>query len=143
MQTWTACLSLSISSWRIHGTLSASIDVNYERPFEDPYRQPRGYGAALRRSLASRRARGGDRRNKYHIPRSGNLLAALTPKRLHLLHYVRRHQVRNVRALATGLGRNYKNVHKDVEELTKLGLLSRTPDQVVAPYAEVNAGFVL
>jgi predicted transcriptional regulator len=67
----------------------------------------------------------------------------LTPKRLHLLHYVRRHQVRNVRALATGLGRNYKNVHKDVEELTKLGLLSRTPDQVVAPYAEVNAGFVL
>jgi predicted transcriptional regulator len=71
------------------------------------------------------------------------LLAALTPKRLHLLRYVRHHQVRNVKALAAGLHRNYKNVHKDVEELTKLGLLSRTPDQVVAPYAEVDARFVL
>jgi hypothetical protein len=30
-----------------------------------------------------------------------------------------------------------------VDELTKLGLISRTPDQVVAPYAEVDARFVL
>ncbi|MGO9172613.1 MAG: hypothetical protein ACLP7P_11685 [Rhodomicrobium sp.] len=71
------------------------------------------------------------------------LLAVLTPKRLQLLRYVRHHRVRNVKALAAGLQRNYKNVHKDVEELTKLGLLSRTPDQVVAPYAEVDARFVL
>ena len=71
------------------------------------------------------------------------LLAALTPKRIHLLRYVRRHEVRNIGALAVGLRRNYKNVHKDVEELTKLGLLFRTPEQVVAPYAEVDARFVL
>ena len=71
------------------------------------------------------------------------LLAALTPKRLHLLRYVRHHQVPSIKALAAGLHRNYKNVHKDVEELTKLGLLSRTPDQVVAPYAELDARFVL
>ncbi len=71
------------------------------------------------------------------------LLAALTPKRLHLLRYVRHHQVRSVKALAAALHRNYKNVYKDVEELTKLGLLSRTPDLVVAPYAEVDARFVL
>ena len=31
----------------------------------------------------------------------------------------------------------------DLEALTKLGLLSRTPDSVVAPYAEVDARFVL
>ena len=72
-----------------------------------------------------------------------SLLAALTPKRLHLLRYVRRHEVRNIKALAAGLRRNYKNVHKDVEELTKVGLLFRTPEQVVAPYAEVEARFVL
>lgn len=71
------------------------------------------------------------------------LLAALTPKRLDLLRYVRHHQVRTVKALATDLHRDYKNVHKDVEELTKLGLLARTADQVVAPYAEVDARFVL
>ena len=71
------------------------------------------------------------------------LLAALTPKRLHLLRYVRHHQVANIKALATDLHRDYKNVHRDVEELTKLGLLTRTADQVVAPYAEVDARFVL
>ncbi len=71
------------------------------------------------------------------------MLAALTPKRLQLLRYVRRHEVRNVKALAAGLQRNYKNVHKDVEELSKLGLLSRTTDRVVAPYAGVDARFVL
>ena len=71
------------------------------------------------------------------------LLAALTPKRLHLLRYVRHHQVPGIKALAAGLRRNYKNVHKDVEELTKLGLLFRTPDQVVGPYAELDARFVL
>jgi predicted transcriptional regulator len=71
------------------------------------------------------------------------MLAALTPKRLQLLRFVRRHEVRNIKALAAGLQRNYKNVHKDVEELTKLGLLSRTAERVVAPYAEVDARFVL
>ena len=71
------------------------------------------------------------------------LLAALTPKRLDLLRYVRHHQVRTVKALAADLRRDYKNVHRDVEELTKLGLLARTADQVVAPYAEVDARFVL
>jgi predicted transcriptional regulator len=45
--------------------------------------------------------------------------------------------------LATDLHRDYKNVHKDVEALAKLGLLSRTPESVVAPYAEVDARFVL
>ena len=71
------------------------------------------------------------------------LLAALTPKRLDLLRYVRHHQVRTVKALAADLRRDYKNVHKDVEELTKLGLLARTADHVVAPYAEVDARFIL
>lgn len=71
------------------------------------------------------------------------LLTALTPKRLDLLRCVRHHQVRTVKALATDLHRDYKNVHKDVEELTKLGLLARTADQVVAPYAEVDARFIL
>jgi len=71
------------------------------------------------------------------------LLAALTPKRLQLLRYIRRNQARSIKAIATGLDRNYKNVHKDVQELTKLGLLCRTPDGVLAPYGEVDARFTL
>jgi predicted transcriptional regulator len=71
------------------------------------------------------------------------LLAALTPKRLQLLRHVRHHQVPSIKALAVQLKRDYKNVHNDVEELSKLGLLARTDSQVVAPYAEVDARFVL
>lgn len=71
------------------------------------------------------------------------LLASLTPKRLVLLRHVRHHSVRTVKALAADLHRDYKNVHRDVVELTKLGLLTRTKDQVVAPYAEVDAKFIL
>jgi predicted transcriptional regulator len=71
------------------------------------------------------------------------LLAALTPKRLHLLRYVRHNEVRSIKALASALHRNYRNVHKDVQELTKLGLLARTPGLLAAPYAEVDARFVL
>jgi predicted transcriptional regulator len=72
-----------------------------------------------------------------------SLLAALTPKRLDLLRYVRHHPVANIKALAADLHRDYKNVHQDVRELTKLGLLSRSADQVIAPFAEVDARFVL
>jgi len=71
------------------------------------------------------------------------LLTALTPKRLQLLRYVRHHHVRNIKSLADDLHRDYKNVHNDVEALARLGLLSRTSESVVAPYAEVDARFVL
>ena len=71
------------------------------------------------------------------------LLAALTPKRLELLRYVRHHRVRSIKGLAADLGRNYKNVHQDVEELVRLDLLRRTSDEVIAPYAEIEARFVL
>ncbi|OIQ90140.1 hypothetical protein GALL_279400 [mine drainage metagenome] len=91
------------------------------------------------------RAENGDTVGEAHITFHDlpTLLAALTPKRLDLLRYVRHHQVRTVKGLATDLHRNYKNVHKDVEELTRLGLLARTADQVIVPYAEVDARFVL
>ena len=91
------------------------------------------------------RAERGEATNETHITFHDlpALLAALTPKRLDLLRYVRHHQVRTVKALADDLRRDYKNVHKDVEELAKLGLLARTADQVVAPYAEVDVRFVL
>lgn len=91
------------------------------------------------------RAERGEEVNETNItfPDLETLLAALTPKRLHLLRYVRHNQVRSIKALAADLHRDYKNVHRDVEALTKLGLLSRTSDTVVAPFAEVDARFVL
>jgi predicted transcriptional regulator len=71
------------------------------------------------------------------------LLAALTPKRLQLLRHVRRHHVPSVKALALDLRRDCKNVHRDVEELTRIGLLARTAERVTAPFGEVDARLVL
>ncbi|EME68429.1 hypothetical protein H261_18477 [Paramagnetospirillum caucaseum] len=71
------------------------------------------------------------------------LLAALTPKRLHLLRHVRHHPAPSIKALAAELHRDYKNVHRDVDTLSRLGLLARTPQGVVAPYGAVEARLVL
>jgi predicted transcriptional regulator len=66
------------------------------------------------------------------------LFSAITEKRLELLRYVAAHKVLNVRQLAQGLGRNYKNVHTDVHELVELGLLEKSDQgQLNAPFDEI------
>ena len=62
------------------------------------------------------------------------LARVLTGKRMELLHYVRRHQVGSVRALAKALGRDYSNVHADVQALTTAGLLDTSDNGVQADY---------
>ena len=51
------------------------------------------------------------------------LARVLTGKRMELLRYVRRHKVPSIRALAKALGRDYSNVHADVQALASAGLL--------------------
>jgi predicted transcriptional regulator len=94
---------------------------------------------------AWKRAEAGDLTEEAHLtfPDLETLLAALTPKRLHLLRHVRHHPAPSIKALATDLHRDYKNVHRDVDTLTRLGLLARTAQGVVAPYAAVDARLVL
>src|ERR1700732_3108633 len=62
------------------------------------------------------------------------LTRVLTGKRMELLRYVRRHDVTSVRALAKALGRDYSNVHADVQALTAAGLLDATDGGVQADY---------
>lgn len=62
------------------------------------------------------------------------LVRVLTAKRMELLRYVRRHEVTSVRALAKALGRDYSNVHADVQALTAAGLLDTTDGGVRADY---------
>jgi predicted transcriptional regulator len=62
------------------------------------------------------------------------LVRLMTGKRMELLHYVRRHKVASVRALAKALGRNYSNVHADVQALTAAGLLDTADGGVQADY---------
>jgi predicted transcriptional regulator len=62
------------------------------------------------------------------------LARVMTGKRMALLHYVRRHKVPSVRALAKALGRDYSNVHADVQALSAAGLLDNTDGGVQADY---------
>jgi predicted transcriptional regulator len=66
------------------------------------------------------------------------LARVLTGKRMELLRYVRRHNVASVRALAKALGRDYSNVHADVQALTAAGLLDATDGGVRADYDAIE-----
>jgi predicted transcriptional regulator len=54
------------------------------------------------------------------------LTRILAGKLMQLLRYVRCHKVTSVRALAKALGRDYRNVHADVQALTATGPLDST-----------------
>jgi predicted transcriptional regulator len=85
---------------------------------------------------AWRRAERGETFHERHLAfESWDALArVLTGKRMELLHYVRRHNVTSVRALAKALGRDYSNVHADVQALTAVGLLDTAGGSVQADY---------
>jgi predicted transcriptional regulator len=66
------------------------------------------------------------------------LARVLTGKRMELLRYVRRHEVKSVRALAKALARDYSNVHADVQALSDAGLLDTTEGRVRADYDAIE-----
>ena len=96
--------------------------------------------AARRFIDAWRRAESGEIFHERHLAfESWDALArVLTGKRMELLRYVRRHKVTSVRALAKALGRDYSNVHADVQALTAAGLLDATDGGVRADYDAIE-----
>ena len=89
---------------------------------------------------AWRRAERGETFHERHLAfESWDALArVLTGKRMALLRYVHRHDVTSVRALAKALGRDYSNVHADVQALTAAGLLDATEGGVRADYDAIE-----
>jgi predicted transcriptional regulator len=87
-----------------------------------------------------RRAGRGETFHERHISfESWDTLArVLTGKRMELLHYVRRHNVTSVRALAKALGRDYSNVHADVQAPTGAGLLDAEGGSLRADYDAIE-----
>ena len=68
----------------------------------------------------------------------GQLFSAITEKRLELVRYVGTHGALNTRRLAAALGRDYKNVHTDVQALVELGLIERDEHgRLSAPFDEI------
>jgi predicted transcriptional regulator len=66
------------------------------------------------------------------------LARVLSSRRMELLRYVRRNKVTSIRALAKALGRDYSNVHADVQALAKAGLLDATSKGVRADYDAIE-----
>jgi predicted transcriptional regulator len=86
-----------------------------------------------------RGARGERVRERHLVFESWDALTrVLTGKRMELLRYVRRHKVSSVRALAKALGRDYSNVHADVQALTAAGLLEPSDGGVRADYDAIE-----
>ena len=96
--------------------------------------------AARRFVDAWRRVEQGETFHERHLAfESWEALArVLTGKRMELLRYVRRHNVASVRALAKALGRDYSNVHADVQALTAAGLLDASAGGVRADYDTIE-----
>ena len=68
------------------------------------------------------------------------LLKTLTSGRWRLLKTLRTKGPMSVRALAGEQGRDYKNVHRDVHQLERIGLIGRTRDnKVEVPWDIVEA----
>jgi len=86
------------------------------------------------------RAERGERFQERHLAfESWDALArVLTKRRMELLRYVRRHKVTSVRALAKALGRDYSNVHADVQALAAAGLLDVADDGLRADYDAIE-----
>lgn len=86
------------------------------------------------------RAERGEKFQERHLAfESWDALArVLSSRRMELLRYVRRNHVTSIRSLAKALGRDYSNVHADVQALARAGLLESTPKGVRADYDTIE-----
>lgn len=76
----------------------------------------------------------------YHLgfESAAQVFAELTPERLRTLETLKREGPQSIYALAKALGRNYSNVHGDVQRLIALGLIERNGKEVTVPFDSVE-----
>jgi predicted transcriptional regulator len=67
------------------------------------------------------------------------LIATLTPARWALLQNLKSEGGTSIYGLAKRLGRDYKNVHTDVTQLLRLGLIERKEDGLAVSWDVVRA----
>ena len=103
----------------------------------DPVSTAKGFIDAWKRA-----ERGGKVKAEHRLDFENleTLLRTLTRGRWVLLKTLRTNGPMSVRALASALGRDYKNVHTDVQRLEHIGLIGRTQDdKVEVPWDIVEA----
>ena len=81
---------------------------------------------------------------QLYFPDLETLLRILTPRRMALLKALHALGAMSVRALSKELGRDYKNVHTDIQRLERIGLVTRRKDRrVLVPWKRIVAEFRL
>ena len=97
----------------------------------------RGFIDAWRRAERGEKGKEGHRLDFENLE---TLLKTLTSARWVLLKKLRTNGPMSIRALASELGRDYKNVYTDVKKLELIGLISRTRDEKIrVPWDIVEA----
>ncbi len=77
---------------------------------------------------------------RLYFPDLTTLLQHLTPRRLAALRTLHDSGAVSVRALSKALRRDYKNVHRDVQTLERIGLVTRTKEGLICmPWESVVA----
>jgi predicted transcriptional regulator len=72
------------------------------------------------------------------------LLRSMTPRRMEALQTLHEQGPTSVRALARTLGRDYKNVHKDMQEMERIGIVVRDKKGLLlVPWRSIVAEFEL
>jgi len=82
----------------------------------------------------------------FHVTfrKAKRLFVALTPKRLVVLHRLRKLGPMTIYALAKELKRHYSNIYKDIKALKETGLVEVNPDRhVFVPWDSVEIQFPL
>ncbi len=89
-----------------------------------------------RRLDAGAKMHEGDFQLSFATP--AQLVAELSPKRMELLQVLKKDGPLSIRALAKSMGRNYSNVHADVQRLIEHGLIEKNADdRVLVPWDDV------
>ena len=77
--------------------------------------------------------------NRLSFESMGGFMKAFTPKRWELLETLKRHNGQSINQLAQLLGRDYKNVHTDIQTLHELGIVEKNQNgQVSVPWDEIE-----
>lgn len=75
---------------------------------------------------------------QLNFPTPVELLAELPPKRLQVLRLLKSAGPMSVYALAKQMGRNYSNVHGDIQRLLALGLVEKNAaGRVLVPFDDI------
>lgn len=77
----------------------------------------------------------------YSFPTWDMLHRTLAPKRLEIIRAMAGQGVMSVREVARRVGRDFKNVHADVDMLAKNGVIDKTDEGVIFPYDRIHVEF--